>query len=39
MLDSEWPARKQAFESWLAPANFDEGGSQRQSLAEFSDQT
>jgi RimJ/RimL family protein N-acetyltransferase len=24
MLDSEWPARKQAFEAWLEPGNFDE---------------
>ena len=23
MLDSEWPARKAAFEAWLDPANFD----------------
>jgi RimJ/RimL family protein N-acetyltransferase len=33
MLDHEWPARKQAFEAWLAPANFDEAGSQRKALA------
>ncbi len=26
MLDSEWPARKAAFERWLAPENFDAGG-------------
>jgi hypothetical protein len=32
MLDHEWPARKQAFEMWLNPANFDESGQQRQSL-------
>ena len=32
MLDSEWPARKAAFEAWLAPENFDESGAQRQSL-------
>jgi RimJ/RimL family protein N-acetyltransferase len=32
MLDSEWPARKQAFEAWLAPENFDEAGRQRQNL-------
>ena len=24
MLDSEWPAIKQAFQTWLEPANFDE---------------
>jgi len=32
MLDSEWPARKAAFERWLAPANFDENGQQRTKL-------
>jgi RimJ/RimL family protein N-acetyltransferase len=34
MLDHEWPARKQAFESWLAPANFDSHGRQRRSLSQ-----
>jgi RimJ/RimL family protein N-acetyltransferase len=33
MLDSEWPARKAAFEAWLAPENFDEKGRQLQPLA------
>jgi len=32
MLDSEWPSRKQAFEAWLAPGNFDEAGRQKRSL-------
>jgi len=32
MLDSEWPARKAAFERWLAAENFDEKGQQRTSL-------
>jgi len=32
MLDSEWPARKAAFERWLAPGNFDAEGQQIQSL-------
>ncbi|HMN86654.1 MAG TPA: GNAT family protein [Bauldia sp.] len=32
MLDSEWPARKAAFERWLDPANFDADGRQRVSL-------
>ena len=32
MLDSEWPARKAAFEAWLAPENFDIGGRQKQPL-------
>jgi RimJ/RimL family protein N-acetyltransferase len=35
MLDSEWPARRQAFESWLDAANFNPDGTQRKSLAEF----
>lgn len=33
MLDGEWPARKAAFERWLAPENFDKDGRQKQSLA------
>jgi len=32
MLDHEWPARKRAFEAWLAPENFDAAGRQRKSL-------
>ena len=35
MLDSEWPARKAAFEEWLAPENFDEAGIQRRTLQEL----
>ena len=35
MLDVEWPARKQAFERWLAPENFDPGGRQLCSLADL----
>ena len=37
MLDSEWPARKAAFEAWLDPSNFDSEGRQRRSLAQISD--
>lgn len=33
MLDSEWPARKAAFERWLAPENFDAQGNQKVSLS------
>jgi len=33
MLDSEWPARKRAFEKWLDPGNFDAAGRQRISLS------
>ena len=32
MLDGEWPARKAAFEHWLAPENFDAAGRQKASL-------
>lgn len=33
MLDSEWPARKAAFERWLAPENFDRDGRQKTKLS------
>jgi RimJ/RimL family protein N-acetyltransferase len=33
MLDSEWPARKRAFDAWLEPENFDESGKQRRTLS------
>jgi RimJ/RimL family protein N-acetyltransferase len=32
MLDHEWPVRRAAFEQWLAPANFDAAGRQKQRL-------
>jgi len=35
MLDDEWPARKAAFERWLAPENFDGAGKQKMSLSEL----
>lgn len=35
ITDAEWPSRKAAFEAWLNPANFDESGGQRRSLAEM----
>ena len=35
MLDQEWPRRKQAFEAWLAPANFDATGAQIRTLGEL----
>jgi RimJ/RimL family protein N-acetyltransferase len=35
IIDAEWPARKEAFERWLAPENFDETGHQRRALVEF----
>ena len=38
ILDSEWPARKAAFERWLAPKNFDNKGRQKASLAKINGQ-
>jgi RimJ/RimL family protein N-acetyltransferase len=35
MLDTEWPARRNAFEQWLASENFNANGSQKRSLASF----
>jgi RimJ/RimL family protein N-acetyltransferase/GNAT superfamily N-acetyltransferase len=35
MLDTDWPARKAAFERWLAPENFDAAGRQRASLRDL----
>jgi RimJ/RimL family protein N-acetyltransferase len=34
MLDGDWPARKHAFERWLAPENFDADGRQRTRLSD-----
>jgi RimJ/RimL family protein N-acetyltransferase len=33
MLDGEWPARKAAYERWLAPDNFDSEGRQKVALS------
>ncbi len=35
MLDHEWPARRAAYERWLAPANFDAAGRQIVSLSSM----
>ena len=35
MTDRDWPARKAAFERWLAPGNFDATGRQKVSLSEL----
>lgn len=35
IIDSEWPAQRLAFQSWLDPSNFDEHGLQRMALSEF----
>lgn len=34
-IDAEWPALRDAFESWLAPENFDDYGQQVRRLGEF----
>lgn len=35
MLDTEWPARKAAFERWLDAGNFDAEGNQKVRLSEL----
>ena len=35
IVDGEWPALRAAFESWLAPGNFDAQGRQLRTLAEL----
>src|SRR6201993_4592463 len=35
MLDTEWPARKAAFERWLAPENFHAEGREHTRLSEL----
>lgn len=37
ITDSEWPARRAAFEAWLSPENFGADGAQRRSLTEVRD--
>ena len=39
IVDAEWPARRAAYEHWLAPGNFDADGRQRQKLAAFMPRT
>lgn len=35
MIDTEWPALKEAFRVWLDPANFDQYGQQRERLGDL----
>ena len=35
IIDSEWTARKAAFERWLSPGNFDAKGTQKARLADL----
>lgn len=34
-IDKEWPALKEAFETWLRPENFDADGQQRERLSDL----
>lgn len=35
VIDSEWPALREAFSAWLAPSNFDANGHQRERLSDL----
>lgn len=35
VIDQEWPALAEAFRAWLAPANFDAAGRQKQRLSDL----
>jgi RimJ/RimL family protein N-acetyltransferase len=35
IIDSEWPALREAYEAWLAPRNFGPDGSQRERLSDL----
>ena len=35
IVDCDWPALRQAFDAWLAPANFDAAGRQKRTLGAF----
>lgn len=35
MIDSEWPALREAYAAWLAPRNFDTGGRQIERLGDL----
>jgi RimJ/RimL family protein N-acetyltransferase len=35
IVDHEWPRVRDAFQTWLAPGNFDEAGRQRSRLSEL----
>ncbi|NEX47089.1 GNAT family N-acetyltransferase [Pseudotabrizicola algicola] len=36
VIDSEWPALREAFAAWLSPANFDASGRQKERLSDLS---
>jgi RimJ/RimL family protein N-acetyltransferase len=35
VIDSEWPALREAYAAWLSPRNFDAQGRQRESLSDL----
>ena len=35
MIDTEWPALREAYQAWLSPANFTAEGQQREKLADL----
>ena len=35
MIDKDWPLIREAFETWLAPQNFDAGGMQKRRLEDI----
>ena len=35
IIDSEWPALREAYAAWLSPRNFDAQGQQRESLSDL----
>ncbi|MEP5732096.1 MAG: GNAT family protein [Sulfitobacter sp.] len=35
VIDTEWPALKEAFEVWLSPGNFDASGKQQERLGDL----
>jgi RimJ/RimL family protein N-acetyltransferase len=35
IIDTEWPALREAFEAWLDPGNFDSAGQQRSRLSDL----
>ena len=35
VIDTDWPALREAFEAWLAPGNFNADGAQRESLGDL----
>ena len=35
VIDSEWPALREAFLAWLAPSNFDARGRQKERLSDL----